>query len=58
MLKSTEQYENNPDLLEFLNREFDKTAVDATIKELAEFAFGSVDTAVEAFEQYKRNDTK
>ena len=53
-----QQYENNPDFLEFLNREFDHTAVDATVEELAEFAFGSIDTAVEAFEQYKRNDTK
>ena len=58
MYNRLEQYENNPDFQEFLNREFDKTAVDATIEELAEFAFGSIDTAVEAFEQYKRNDTK
>ena len=50
-----EQYEKNPDFLEFLNREFDHTAVDATVEELAEFAFGSFDTAIQAFEEYKRN---
>jgi len=41
--------------LEFSNREVDKTAVDATVKELAEFAFGSLDAAIQAFEEYKRN---
>ncbi len=50
-----EQYENNPDFLEFLNREFDKTAVHATVEELTEFAFGSVDAAIQAFEEYKRD---
>jgi superoxide dismutase len=53
MQNNAEQYENNPDFLEFLNREFDKTAVDATIEELTEFTFGSFDEAVEAFEKYK-----
>ncbi len=48
-------YEDNPDFLEFLNREFDKTAVDATVEELAEFAFGSFDEAVEAFEESKKD---
>lgn len=51
MLKSAEQYENNPDFLEFLNREFDHTAVHATIDELVEFAFGDWDAAIEAFEE-------
>jgi len=49
------QYENKPDFLEFLNREFDKTAVDATIEELAEFAFGSLDAAIEAYEDHKKD---
>ena len=47
-------YENNPDFLEFLNREFDKTAVDATIEELAEFAFGSMEKAIESFNQWRK----
>jgi len=51
MSKKEEQYENNPYFLEFLNREFDKTAVHATPEELAEFAFGSMEEAVEAFNQ-------
>jgi len=55
MHAEVEQYEENPDFLEFLNREFDHTAVDATVEELAEFAFGSVDAAVEAFEEYMRD---
>jgi len=54
MDNDAEQYENNPEFQEFLNREFDKTAVDATIEELAEFAFGSMDGAIEAFEEHKR----
>jgi len=50
----TEQYENNPDFLEFLGREFDKTAVDATIEELAEFAFGGIEETIEAFNQWRK----
>lgn len=53
MENKVQQYENNPEFFEFLNREFDKTAADATIEELAEFAFGSVEEAIEAYEQYK-----
>ncbi len=53
MQNKAEQYAENLDFQEFLNRQFDKTAVDATIEELAEFAFGSFDKAVEAFEKYK-----
>ena len=48
------QYENNPEFLEFLNREFDKTAVDATIEELAEFAFGGIEETIEAFNQWRK----
>jgi len=51
MHKKPEQYENNPDFLEFLNRKFDGTAVHATIEELAEFAFGSFEEAIDAFEK-------
>lgn len=51
------QYENNLHFLEFLTREFDKTAVDATIEELAEFAFGSMDAAIEAFEEKIKNES-
>ena len=55
MDSKSEQYENNPQFLEFLNREFDKTAVDATMEELAEFAFGGFDEAVKAFEEFKKD---
>ncbi|MDT8302172.1 MAG: hypothetical protein RQ760_11860 [Sedimentisphaerales bacterium] len=54
MSKKEEQYENNLDFQEFLNREFDKTAVSATIEELAEFAFGGFDEAVKEFEESKK----
>ena len=47
----TEKYAKDPDFQEFLNREFEHTADQATIEELAEFAFGSVDGAIAAFEQ-------
>jgi len=55
MNRISPQYENNPDFLEFLNREFDRTAANATIEELAEFAFGSVDAVIEAFGKHKRD---
>ena len=55
MFKKAEQYENNPKFLEFLNRGFDKTTVDATIEELAEFAFGSIEAAIEAFKERIKN---
>jgi len=55
MDSKSEQYENNPEFLEFLNREFDKIAVDATVEELAEFAFGGFDEAVKAFEEFKKD---
>ncbi|HIJ53021.1 MAG TPA: hypothetical protein HPP66_07680 [Planctomycetes bacterium] len=57
MDNKADQYKNNPEFLEFLNREFDHTAVDATMEELAEFAFGSVDGAIEAFEERIKNES-
>ena len=55
MDNKAEEYVSNGDFLEFLNKEFDKTAVDATIEELAEFAFGGFDEAVKAFEEFKKD---
>jgi hypothetical protein len=46
-----EKYANDPAFQEFLNREFDKTATNATMEELAEFALGSIETAITAFEE-------
>ncbi len=54
MESKAEQYETNSEFLEFLNRDFNKTAVDATIEELEEFAFGGFDEAVKAFEEFKK----
>jgi hypothetical protein len=54
MANKTEDYKNIPKFLEFLNREFDHTAVDATIEELVEFAFGSMEKAIEAFDQRRK----
>ena len=56
MHEKEEQYETNSEFLEFLNREFNKTAVDAIMEELAEFAFGSFDEAVKAFEEQKEKN--
>ena len=55
MNELAKQYEENLEFLEFLNREFNKTAVDATMEELAEFAFGGFDEAVKAFEEFKKD---
>lgn len=54
MKNQAEQYENAPEFLEFLDGEFDHTSVHATMEELAEFAFGSIDAAIEAYEQHKK----
>lgn len=53
MRNKVDNYADNSEFLEFLNREFDKTAVVATVEELAEFAFGSMETATKAFEESK-----
>jgi len=45
MLKLSE----SPEFLEFLDSEFRRTSKIATVEELAEFAFGSIEKAVEAF---------
>ena len=55
MNKETGKIEDNPEFLEFLNKEFNQTAVSATVEELAEFAFGSIDEAVKAFEKSKKD---
>jgi hypothetical protein len=57
-MDKAKQYETNLDFLEFLNNEFNDVAANAIIEELAEFAFGDVDKAFEAFMRYKKNDSK
>ena len=52
--KSYSSYINSHKFLEFLSREFDLTARHATVEEFAEFAFGSMRAAVEAFEEYRK----
>jgi len=39
----------NPDFFDFVNREFEKTGNIATMEELAEFAFGGLQNAIEAY---------
>ena len=55
MPNKVEEYFENPDFQKFLDREFNQTAVHATMEELAKFAFGSVDAAIEAFEERMKN---
>jgi len=55
MQNKVERYIENPEFLEFLKREFDITAVHATVEELAEFAFGSLYSAIEAYEKHKKD---
>ncbi len=50
MDKLNEKYSNNIEFLEFVNTEFDSVVSSSTIEELAEFAFGSIDEAIKAFE--------
>ena len=49
------KYKESIEFREFLNREFGRTAVEATIEELAEFAFGSMEEAIQTFEQHKKD---
>jgi len=53
----TKRYETNSDFLEFLNSEFDETAVNATVEELADFAFGSLQEAIKAFEKRRSDES-
>ena len=49
MLNGPMKYDENPEFLEFLTREFNQTATSATIEELAEFAFGSLNNAIAVY---------
>lgn len=51
MDKLKEKYSNNIEFLEFVNAEFDSVVSSSTLEELAEFAFGSIDEAIKAFER-------
>jgi hypothetical protein len=46
-----DKYINNPEFFEFVNKEFESVAVDATIEELAEFAFGGIEEAIKQFNE-------
>ena len=54
MNNDSQQVTRDPAFLEFLNREFDRTVPHATVEELAEFAFGGVEAAIDAFEQHRK----
>ena len=51
--KSDKKIIDEPEFFEFLNHEFENTAIYATIEELADFAFGSLETAIIAFKEKK-----
>lgn len=55
MPNHTLQHTDNPEFQEFVSKAFDKTIILATIEELAEFAFGSTDSAIQAFEDHKKD---
>lgn len=44
-------YMKNPAFNEFLNQEFNSITVDITSKEMAEFAYGSLENAIKEFER-------
>ena len=54
-MEEFKDFTGDPAFLEFLNGEFNGIAVNATTEELAEFAFGSLEEAIKAFDNYKRN---
>ena len=48
------KYLENENFLQFVSQEFNDVSRHATLEELTEFAFGSVETAIEIFkENYK-----
>ena len=51
MLKDTEKQKiiDSPDFFYFVSSEFDKTVVNATNEEIAQFAFGSLNEAIKEF---------
>ena len=40
---------DSSDFFDFINKEFDKTIICATIDKLAEFAFGSIEEALDEY---------
>jgi len=51
-----EEYINNQEFLNFINQGFNSVASNSTLEELAEFAFGSVEECIKAFEIEKYKD--
>lgn len=56
MREILEQHETDPAFLEWLSDQFDKTAVHATVEELAEFAFGDIKAAITAYKNRLRRE--
>lgn len=54
MEKNYQYNMNDSKFLSFISQEFTDTARNATVEELAEFAFGSVEDAIEAFKEAKK----
>ncbi len=50
-----EQYLEDEEFIEFINAEFDKAITEADVEELAEFVFGDMEEAIEAFLEAKNN---
>ncbi len=48
-MKKTEQYLNNPKFRDFVSREFDTVVGSSTVEEMAEFAFGDLQCAINKF---------
>jgi hypothetical protein len=50
---SLDSYADDEAFLEFVDREFENTAGYSTLEEMVEFAFGDIDSAIEAYEEHK-----
>ena len=56
MAMEVKKYIEDPLFKEFILREFRNIAKEATIEELAEFAFGDMNTAIKAFNKETNNE--
>ena len=54
-MKDREKYIDDQEFFEFINREFNRTAGVATIEELADFAFGGIEEAIQAFKKIQKS---
>ena len=53
-----EQYMEDEEFIEFINTAFNEAVAEADVEELAEFVFGDMEEAIEAFLEAKQSGAK